>query len=153
MELNEEVVIQYEEVMKIHDEVMPKMVKLGKLVGQLKPMADSLGVDSPQAKAMQDLQEANKAMMDWMQDFGDYLDYKEIFEIKELTPEKLDWLEEQDGNNQKWLNEERQKLKREFIGDRNEKLVWLRKEEGKVKEVKEKINSSIANAEALLDQN
>jgi len=34
---------QMEHVMAIHDEVMPKMGKLGKLVGQLKPMADSLG--------------------------------------------------------------------------------------------------------------
>ena len=44
------------EVMAIHDEVMPKMGTLGKLVGQLKPMADSLGVESVEFKAMKDLQ-------------------------------------------------------------------------------------------------
>ena len=52
--------------MAIHDEVMPKMGTLGKLVGQLKPMADSLGAESVEFKAMKDLQEANRYMMDWI---------------------------------------------------------------------------------------
>ncbi|KAA2219538.1 hypothetical protein [Maribacter flavus] len=111
---------QMEQVMAIHDEVMPKMGQLGKLVGQLKPMADSLGTDSPQAKAMRDLQDANKSMMDWMQGFGDRFEPEEIMDGKELSEEKKQWLKE---------------------------------EEEKVKEVKEKINSSIANAEALLGNN
>ena len=111
---------QMEQVMAIHDEVMPKMGQLGKLVGQLKPMADSLGTDSPQAKAMRDLQDANKSMMDWMQGFGDRFEPEEIMDGKELSDEKKQWLNE---------------------------------EEEKVKEVKEKINSSIANAEALLGNN
>lgn len=110
---------QMEQVMAIHDEVMPKMGYLGKLVGQLKPMADSLGTNSPQAKAMRDLQDANKAMMDWMQSFGDRFDPEEIMEGQELSEEKKQWLNE---------------------------------EEEKMKEVKEKINSSIANAEALLNE-
>lgn len=111
---------QMEQVMAIHDEVMPKMGKLGKLVGQLKPMADSLGTDSPQAKAMRDLQDANKSMMDWMQGFGDRFEPEEIMEGRELSEEKK---------------------------------LWLNEEEEKMKEVKEKINSSIANAEALLNKN
>lgn len=110
---------QMEQVMAIHNEVMPKMGQLGKLVGQLKPMADSLGVDSPQAKAMRDLQDANKAMMDWMQSFGDRFDHSEVMEGKELSEEKK---------------------------------LWLNEEEIKMKELKEKINSSIANAEALLEK-
>jgi hypothetical protein len=110
---------QMEQVMAIHDEVMPKMGQLGKLVGQLKPMADSLGTDSPQAKAMRDLQDANKAMMDWMQGFGNKFEPEEIMEGQELSEEKK---------------------------------LWLNEEETKVKEVKEKINSSIANAEALLEK-
>jgi len=108
---------QMEQVMAIHDEVMPKMGKIGKLVGQLKPMADSLGMDSPQGKAMRDLQDANKSMMDWMQGIGNRFDADEIMKGKELTEEKQ---------------------------------VWLDEEEEKVKVVKEKINSSIANAEKLL---
>lgn len=109
---------QMEEVMAIHDEVMPKMGKLGNLVAQLKPMADSLGAESPEAKAMRDLQQANKSMMDWMRDFGDRFDSDEILEGKELSTEKKKWLDE---------------------------------EEEKVKEVKEQINSSITQAEALLE--
>ena len=118
-EKKEKATTQMEQVMVIHNEVMPKMGQLGKLVGQLKPMADSLGTDSPEAKAMRDLQEANQAMMDWMQNFGDKFEHEEIMEGKELSEEKKQWLNE---------------------------------EEVKVKEVKEKINSSIANAEALLEK-
>ena len=73
------------EVMAIHDEVMPKMGTLGKLVGQLKPMADSLGVESVEFKAMKDLQEANRSMMDWMQGFGDRFDADEILNGKDLS--------------------------------------------------------------------
>lgn len=109
---------QMQEVMAIHDEVMPKMGEIGKLVGQLKPMVDSLDIDSPEGKAMRDLQDANKAMMDWMQGFGNRFDSDEIMNGKALTEEK-----------QKWLDEE----------------------EEKVKVVKEKINSSIANAKTLLN--
>ncbi|PHN95256.1 hypothetical protein CSC80_07975 [Maribacter sp. 6B07] len=107
------------EVMAIHDEVMPKMGTLGKLVGQLKPMADSLGVESVEFKAMKDLQEANRSMMDWMQGFGDRFDADEILNGKDLTDEKKKWLFE---------------------------------EEEKVKQVKDNINSSIANAEKILSK-
>ncbi|SIP96096.1 hypothetical protein [Maribacter ulvicola] len=108
-----------EYVMSIHDEVMPKMGTLGKLVGQLKPMADSLGAESVEFKAMKDLQKANKSMMDWMQGFGDRFDAEEIMNGKELSAEKKKWLAE---------------------------------EEEKVKQVKENINSSIANAEEILNK-
>ncbi|MFD0799014.1 hypothetical protein ACFQZJ_16190 [Maribacter chungangensis] len=117
-EKKEEGTSQMQNVMAIHDEVMPKMGEIGKLVGQLKPMADSLGMDSPEGKAMRDLQDANKSMMDWMQGIGKRFDADEIMKGKALTEEK-----------QKWLDEE----------------------EEKVKVVKEKINTSIANARALLD--
>ncbi|WP_339650656.1 hypothetical protein [uncultured Maribacter sp.] len=85
-----------EQVMDIHDEVMPKMGTLGKLVGQLKPMADSLGAESIEAKAMKDLQQANKAMMDWMQGFGNRFDSEEIMNGKELSEEKEQWLKEEE---------------------------------------------------------
>jgi hypothetical protein len=85
-----------EHVMSIHDEVMPKMGTLGKLVGQLKPMADSLGAESAEFKAMKDLQEANRSMMDWMQGFGDRFDSEEIMNGKELSDEKKQWLKEEE---------------------------------------------------------
>ncbi len=116
-EKKDEGVSQMQQVMAIHDEVMPKMGEIGKLVRQLKPIVDSLGLDSPQGKAMRDLQDANKSMMDWMQGIGKRFDADEIMKGKALTEEK-----------QKWLDEE----------------------EEKVKMVKDKINSSIANAEKIL---
>ncbi|MEH6760331.1 MAG: hypothetical protein V7687_04105 [Maribacter arcticus] len=85
-----------EQVMDIHNEVMPKMGTLGKLVGQLKPMADSLGAESIEAKAMKDLQQANKSMMDWMQGFGNRFDYEETMNGKELSEEKEQWLKEEE---------------------------------------------------------
>ncbi len=85
-----------EQVMDIHDEVMPKMGTLGKLVGQLKPIADSLGAESIEAKAMKDLQQANKSMMDWMQGFGTRFDSEEIMNGKELSEEKEQWLKEEE---------------------------------------------------------
>jgi hypothetical protein len=85
-----------EQVIDIHDEVMPKMGTLGKLVGQLKPMADSLGEESIEAKAMKDLQLANKSMMDWMQGFGNRFDYEETMNGKELSEEKEQWLKEEE---------------------------------------------------------
>lgn len=83
------------EVLAVHDEAMPKLGALGKLVGELKPMADSLGVESAEAKAMKDLQQANKDMMDWMQGFGNRFDPDEIMNGKELSDEKQKWLEEE----------------------------------------------------------
>ncbi|WP_010516428.1 hypothetical protein [Croceivirga radicis] len=110
---------QMQTVMAIHDEVMPKMGKLGRLVGQLKEKVDTTAQGMVYQEAMKDLQKANMAMMDWMKGFGDRFDSDEILNGKELSPQK-----------QEWLNEE----------------------EVKVKELKEQINSSIARAETLLEQ-
>ena len=87
---------QMEKVIAIHDEAMSKLGLLGKLVSQLKPMADSLGPKSAEAKAIKDLQEANKGMMDWMQFFGDRFDFEETMNGKELTKEKQQWLKEEE---------------------------------------------------------
>ena len=111
---------QMEEVMAIHDEVMPKMGKIGSLVSQLRKRIDNDQGGAIEKKAMEDLQEANKSMMDWMQGFGERFDSDEIMNGKALTKEKKQWLNE---------------------------------EEEKVKAVAEKMNSSIANAEALLSKN
>ena len=108
---------QMKQVMAIHDEVMPKMGKIGSLVAQLRKKIDSDQGGVDEKKAMEDLQEANKSMMDWMQGFGNRFDPDEILNGKALTEEKKQWLNE---------------------------------EEEKVKIVKEKINTSIANAESLL---
>ncbi|MEM8847892.1 MAG: hypothetical protein AAFY00_04530 [Bacteroidota bacterium] len=91
---------QMEEVMAVHDEVMPKMGKLGKLVGELKSKVDTTEVGQQYAASMKELQDANKSMMDWMMNFGNRFDSEEILEGKALTEEK-----------QAWLNEEEEKVK------------------------------------------
>lgn len=84
------------QVMAIHDEVMPKMGTIGKLVSQLDekitndPASDSL------ADAREDLKAAHKAMMDWMKGFGERFDGDEILKGKALTPEKQKWLDEEE---------------------------------------------------------
>ena len=109
-----------EEVMAIHDEVMPKMGAISKLIAELKPKVDSSEVGKENLKAIRDLQDAHKSMMDWMKVFGERFDYEEIMNGKELTIEKQGWLKE---------------------------------EEVKVNELREKINTSIANAERVLAEN
>lgn len=108
---------QMQKVMAIHDEVMPKMGTIGKLVGTLKAKVDTTETGRAYEKAMKDLQASHKSMMDWMQGFGNRFDSDEIL-------------------NGKALSEEKQK--------------WLAEEEEKVKALREQINSSIENAEALL---
>ena len=87
---------QMEEVMAIHDEVMPKMGTIGKLVGDLKAKVDTTEMGQKYEVAMKDLQDANTAMMDWMKDFGDRFNHEEILEGKELTEEKQQWLDEEE---------------------------------------------------------
>ena len=85
-----------QEVMAVHDEVMPKMSTISKLVAQLKPMADSTETGKEYMSAMKDLQAAHKSMMDWMQGFGARFDSDEILNGKELSAEKKQWLLEEE---------------------------------------------------------
>lgn len=84
------------EVIAVHDEVMPKMSEIGKLVALLKPMADSSETGLPYLNAMRDLQDAHAAMMDWMKGFGDRFDYEEVMEGKPLSPEKIALLKDEE---------------------------------------------------------
>ncbi len=67
------------EVMKVHDEVMPKMSDIQHLTMQLRdrktkaPMAESGKPDYPAAVDMNltNLKEAEIAMMDWMKEYSD----------------------------------------------------------------------------------
>ena len=82
--------------MAIHDEVMPEMSTIGKLVAELKPKADSTEMGIKYGQAMKDLQDAHKSMMDWMRGFGDRFDSDEILNGKELTDQKKLWLDEEE---------------------------------------------------------
>lgn len=68
----------FDEVMQVHDEVMPKMGELRSLAKQLSNRADSLASDSlaentTQINEMRDLSkqlnDANEGMMEWMRQF------------------------------------------------------------------------------------
>lgn len=84
-----------EQVIAIHDSVMDEMSTISRLVGQLKPLADSTEQGRTYQKAMEDLQDAHTAMMDWMKGFGDRFDHEEIMKGKQLGPQKQEWLEEE----------------------------------------------------------
>lgn len=108
---------QMQQVMAVHDEVMPKMSSISKLISQLDAKIQAGDSTETYIKASQDLKDANKAMFDWMKGFSDRFDREEIMNGKALSAEK-----------QKFLDEE----------------------EAKVKALRDQMNSSISNAEALL---
>ncbi len=87
---------QMEVVMSIHDEVMPKMGIVGKLAKELKVKIDSTENSEEYEKAMKDLQEAHKAMMDWMKGFGERFNHEEILKGKPLSTQKKIWLNEEE---------------------------------------------------------
>ncbi len=82
-------------VMAQHDAMMLKMGTIGKLAAELKPRVDSTKQGQEYAGALADLQEANQAMMDWMQGFGDRFNPDEIINGKELNAQKKGWLREE----------------------------------------------------------
>jgi hypothetical protein len=106
-------------VMAIHDEVMPKMGTIGKLVSQLDEKITNDASSENYVAAREDLKAAHKAMMDWMKGFGDRFDGDEILNGKALTEEK-----------QKWLDEEEDKVKalRDQINSSIKKAEALLKE-------------------------
>ena len=87
---------QMKKVMAIHDEVMPKMSVMGSIVGELSSKEDSTEIGLQYKAARSDLQDAHKAMMDWMQGFGSRFDSDEILNGKELTEQKQIWLDEEE---------------------------------------------------------
>lgn len=83
-------------VMAVHDEIMPKMGTIGKLVAELSAKIDSTEAGIPYEAAKKDLQAAHKSMMDWMRGFGDRFSPDEIMNGKALTVEKQQWLKEEE---------------------------------------------------------
>ncbi len=83
------------EVMAIHDEVMPEMGTIAKLVADLKPRVDSTEAGKSYDKAMKELQSSHKSMMDWMQNFGMRFEPEEIMNGQALSKEKQQWLSEE----------------------------------------------------------
>ena len=84
-----------EAVLAVHDEVMPEMKTIAKLVAELKPLADSTEAGAPYREAMVGLQQAHQSMMDWMTGFGDRFNSSEIKGGAPLSAEKQQLLEEE----------------------------------------------------------
>ena len=108
---------QMQEVLAVHDEIMPKMGTVGNLINQIEVKIKETDSTEALVTASKDLKDSHKAMMDWMKGFGEHFDSDEILNGKELTSDKLKALDEQ---------------------------------EAKIKALRDKMNSSIANAQNLL---
>lgn len=85
-----------EQVMGIHDEIMPKMGTIARLVGTLNDEIELHGSTPEKEKAVKDLQNAHKFMMDWMKEFGGHFSADEILKGAPLTSEKQETLLEQE---------------------------------------------------------
>ena len=83
------------EVIAVHDQLMPEMGTLTKLIGELNSKVDSTEIGIKYEAAKKDLQNAHKSMMDWMKGFGDNFDSDEILNGKALSPDKQKLLEEE----------------------------------------------------------
>lgn len=76
---NEEAILLYNESMRIHDEVMPRMDEMFKVENGLKALRDSLAVDTVANASrlaeintrLTELDKAGKGMMDWMHNIQD----------------------------------------------------------------------------------
>ncbi len=94
--LKQEVKSKYEALLKGHDEVMPKTMKINKLKTELLASVESLSeYDSLKIEAVSissELQSADDAMYTWMDDFG-----KALNDIKDLEEKskRYDELSEQ----------------------------------------------------------
>lgn len=93
----------YDEVMKVHDEVMPKMNDIYKLKEDLKKdIADAPGMVESKRKeiesAILQLDAASEAMMDWMRNFNplpDSLGEENAREYLEVQKVKVDKVKEE----------------------------------------------------------
>ncbi len=92
----DEKLTQMQEVMAVHDEVMPKMSTINSLIEKLNAKVDTTETGLKYSKAAEDLKSANKTMMDWMVGFGEKFDSDEIMKGKALTDEKKKWLDEEE---------------------------------------------------------
>jgi len=87
-----------DEVMEIHDEVMPKMGEMNTLKNELLADAESLAIDSTNVENIEksntlkqiaaELEEANKSMMDWMRNYKPNFDEQTHEEIMQYLEEQ-----------------------------------------------------------------
>lgn len=121
--LTEEFNAKMDMAIEAHDEVMPKMGKIGQLINELEKDIDSLNRDSHEA-AMKELQMGHDRMMGWMKTFGNDFSAQEI----------------QNG------------LQTENLDSIRLKLKLIEKNYTAAEDMKNLINSAIENAENILKE-
>ena len=75
----------------IHDEVMPEMSKINRLIGKLDAKMNSTNIDTYKP-AIKELEAGHDKMMNWMKDFGDEFSKTEInqgIQLKDIDSLKL----------------------------------------------------------------
>ena len=60
-----------DEILEVHDEVMPKMGELSSLIEQTEAKIDTTDLGGKYKAVNQELKEAHDFMMNWMKDFGE----------------------------------------------------------------------------------
>lgn len=66
-----------DQTIAIHDEVMPEMTKINRLIGKLEAKMDTTNIDTYKP-AVESLKIGHDKMMNWMKDFGDEFSKTEI---------------------------------------------------------------------------
>ncbi|WP_378172742.1 hypothetical protein [Aquimarina sp. SS2-1] len=74
-----------QQVIDVHDEVMPKMGTMSSLIKDLEPKIDTTTTGKSYAKAQKDLKDSYDFMMDWMSDFSNKFPHGE-----EITTDDLE---------------------------------------------------------------
>ncbi|MFD2562661.1 hypothetical protein [Aquimarina rubra] len=74
-----------QQVIDVHDEVMPKMGTMSSLIKDLEPKIDTTSTGKSYAKAQKDLKDSYDFMMDWMSDFSNKFPHGE-----EITTDDLE---------------------------------------------------------------
>ena len=84
------------DVIKLHDELMPKMGEISELIQKLEKVKDTLDGGTENQDTQNNLKESYDHMMRWMSDFTDKFPYEEKdkkYDSEEIT-EKLNILKE-----------------------------------------------------------
>jgi len=105
-------------VIEVHDEVMPKMGEISSLIQKLELKIDTTTNGKLHAKAQQDLKDSYDFMMNWMTGFSE-----------------------------KFPHTEEKKVSKDIL----DQIKLLKEEEIKVGELRNQINTSIKNANTLLN--
>ena len=78
---------QMERILNLHDEVMPEMSTISRLISALESATQADSTQVVLGESVEELKESNQAMMQWMIDFSEAFTTAEIMG-KELIPQE-----------------------------------------------------------------